>query len=258
MYLFKLLAVLLLLLSNTTYACQINVRVPLHSTPPAFIHQDRQWRGLSIELINLWLDTANCQANFVSLPFKRGLTHLRHGKVDVMLHLNHNLERDKIYYFIGPLAYEKLTLFMRADNPHQIDSLAQLAASNEPVAIQRGLFYGADFKALTQNDKFFNQRIIKVNQLDHLIAIVERKRALGFLFSTFYGFSHKHMLDRLGNTKIKTAVLSQKPFYIALSKKSISLEQLKMLELAFSQVKDHPKFKYARDYTFPLLKKLTD
>lgn len=213
--------------------------------------QDKQWRGLSIELINLWLDTASCQPQFIGLPFKRGLIHLQHGKVDVMLHLNHNPERAKIYYFIGPLAYEKLTLFMRADNAYQIESLAQLVASNEPVAIQRGLFYGAEFNALLQNDKMFSQRTIKVNQLDQLIAIVERKRALGFLFSTFYGFSHQQMLNKLDNVKIKTTVLSQKPFYIALSKKSVSVEQLRILELAFSQIKDHPKFKYARDYTFP-------
>ena len=230
----------------------------MQSAPPAFVLQNKQWSGLSIELINLWLAKANCQPQFIELPFKRGLTYLQHGKVDVMLHLNHNPERAKHYYFIGPLAYENLTLFMREDSHHKIETLEQLVASKEPVAIQRGLFYGAQFKALLQNDKFFKQRVITVNHLDHLIATVERKRAVGFLFSTFYGFSHQQMLERLDASKITSVVLSQNPFYIALSKKSISLKQLQTLEQAFAQVKEHPKFRYARDFTFANRQKTAD
>ena len=250
MRLIHLLYLLLLALPQIAFSCQINTRVPLHSAPPAFVSQNNQWQGLSIELIKIWLNQAGCEAQFIGLPFKRGLTYLQQGKIDLMLHLNQTPERDKHFYFIGPIAYEKLTLFTRSDNQFEITSLPQLVASNEPIAIQRGLFYGAEFDSFYNSSEFFKQRVIKVNHIDQLVNTLKRKRTLGFLFSTFYGRSHQQILDKLDTNNIKTVVISQSPVYFALSKQSISAVQLKQLELAFEQVKSRPPFKHARDFSF--------
>lgn len=232
---------LCLLLSKPLWACQLTVRVPLESAPPAFILENGQWHGLSPQMVELWLAKTGCQAHYRSLPFKRALNYLSAGKIDVMFHLSKNKAREQDYYFIGPMAYEELIMFTLNNTEVNIDSLADVATIKEPIATLRGIFYGKEFNDLVNNDVAFKKRVIAVDHVNQLAAMLERKRIIGFLFNSFYGRTHEQVTRQLKGVDNRIILLSKSPVYFALSKKSISLMQYEQLKLAFEQVKTHPK-----------------
>ena len=242
--------VLLLLLSlfGQAFACQLTVRVPTESAPPAFVKVNGQWQGMSAQVVETWLNKAGCKFEYRSLPFKRALNYLSVGNIDVMLHLSKSAQREKDYYFIGPMAYEQLIMYTLSETGNKINGLEDVVASKEPIATLRGLFYGKQFHALMENNHAFKQRVVTVDHLNQLVAMLERKRVIGFLFNSFYGRSHEKVLSSLIGIDSKIISLSKSPVYFGLSKKTISPNQLKLLELAFKQVKTHPKVRKALDY----------
>lgn len=243
-------SILLLLLSNfgQAFACQLTVRVPTDSAPPAFVKVNGQWQGMSVQIVETWLEKAGCKVQYRSLPFKRALSYLNAGDIDVMLHLSKNPQREKHYHFIGPMAYEQLMMYTLSDNGKNINSLKDVVASKEPIATLRGLFYGKEFYELMENNPAFKKRVIAVDHVSQLVALLERKRVIGFLFNSFYGRSHDKVSKLLTHIDSKAVLLSKSPVYFALSKKSISPNQLKLLELSFEQVKTHPKVRQVLEY----------
>ena len=136
--------VLMALTSQAFSECRLRVRIA-NSIPQYSQDINGNWKGLGIELIEVLLNEADCQPDYMVYPWKRSLTQLREGKVDMMVNLSITLERKEYLWFIGPQRDETIVLVVNKNSDFKIDSLDDFKALNNKIGVENGAFYGDEF-----------------------------------------------------------------------------------------------------------------
>lgn len=226
------------------HGCHLVLRVPPNDYPPSFYQKNGQWVGFSIDMLKQLLKPLNCQYSTQSLPFIRGLAHLRRGSVDIMMHLSLTEERAKYIDYIGPMTYERLVFFTTKDIAPKIKSLTDISLLSMPFAVQRGLHYSDEFVQLHENNEAFRRKVVSVNNFAQLTKMLERQRISGFLFSSVYGRDLKEILDKFTQIEARVVILEHHPIYFGFSKKSVDSSVLKQLELSFAQIETMSRFEF--------------
>ena len=239
-----LLTLLLCVVMPFAHGCHLVLRVPPNDYPPSFYRDNGQWVGFSINMLKQLLKPLNCDYSAQSLPFIRGLAHLKRGSVDIMMHLSMSEERAKYIHYIGPMTYERLVFFTTKQIQPQIKSLTDIGSLKMPFAVQRGLHYSDEFVQLYENNEKFRRKVVSVNNFDQLTKMLERQRISGFLFSSVYGRDLQEILDSFSQIEARVVILAHHPIYFGFSKKSVDVSVLKQLELSFAQIETMSQFEF--------------
>lgn len=229
---------LLLLISYRISGCELTVRLEAYAAQSQL--KENVWHGLDVELVTTLLNEAKCQYSFIDLPWGRSLKLLESGDIDLMLSVSKTSLRESFAYFIGPQRTETI-IFASHSSTTAISTLDELFAQTKPFAIQRGAFYGAEFNnKLNQREHSANMITVTDNQTK--LELLRSKRISGYLEAKLNVLFEIENVPELKKLQIHPVVINQAPVYFAVSKNSVSKEQISQLEAAFNKLKHEGKF----------------
>jgi polar amino acid transport system substrate-binding protein len=238
---FVCLVILFVLTSQAFSECRLRVRVA-HSIPQYSQDINGNWQGLGIELIEVLLNEAKCKPDYVVYPWKRSLTQLREGKVDMMVNLSITSERKEYLWFIGPQRDETIVLMVNKNSDFKIDSLDDIKALNKKIGVENGAFYGEEFDNKYKTDPAFASLIVQAVNTDMLINMLEVNRIIGF-FEDRYSSAYKmKTLAQYKDVKTHSFLVNQGLVYFGFSKKSVSVKLLARLQKAYERASAAGRF----------------
>ena len=238
---FVCFVILIVLTSQVFSECRLRVRVA-HSIPQYSQDTNGNWQGLGIELIEVLLNEANCTPDYVVYPWKRSLTQLQEGKVDMMVNLSITAERKEYLWFIGPQRDETIVLVVSKNSDFKIDSLDDFKALNNKIGVENGAFYGDEFDHKYKTDAAFAHLIVQAVNTDMLINMLKVNRIIGF-FEDRYSSAYKmKTLAQYKDVKTHSFLVNQGFVYFGFSKKSVSPKLLARLQKAYESANAAGKF----------------
>lgn len=226
-------------------SCRIQVRVT--SFPPLYQQtDDGRWTGFSVDLAKTLLETAGCQAIFVSAPWKRALMMIEAGNIDMMLNLSKTREREAYIHFIGPLTTETVRILLKKEIRVHIRSLDDIKALPGQVALTRGFYMGEAFEEKFRTDPEFREKFSITHSNALNLKKLTHDRIIGIITFSYDGVTLiKHMKDGQ-NYRISPFVIHENPVFFGLSKKSLTQEQINRLETAYARAKAQGLFNQVR------------
>jgi len=211
-------------------ACELKIRV-MHYPPLAIKQQDNTWQGLDIDYSQLLLNQINCTAQYLEMPFSRGLRMLELGKVDMMLNMTKTAQREKYFHFIGPYRNETLSLITHKSLPN-IKTWKQLSEISATLAIQRGIVIGKHLSDLLDSKAEFAKNIVYVADNEARIGLVNKKRVMGFFDENSYLAYQLNNNPLFSQMKIHTIKVQSVPVYMAISKNKFDAREANKLQRA--------------------------
>jgi len=234
-------------------SCELAVRVPGAGEYPPFFTRDKNgdWAGLSIELTEALLNEADCIPKYKPLPFKRGLSYMKQGKIDMMLNLSITPERGEYINFIGPQLDETVVMVVLKEDMTPLSNLDEVVNLPKPVGIEIGKFYGKDFHEKFDMNKVFASKIVTAADINLNENMLLAGRLYAFLGYGYHVY-HRFITDpRYEKFAIHPFVVNQDWVYFGFSKKSVPWYQLEKIEAAFESAEKKGVFQIIRKkYTF--------
>lgn len=216
-------------------ACELKIRI-MHYPPIAIKQLDNTWQGMDKDYSQLLLKHIKCSANYIEMPFSRGLRMLELGQIDMMLNMTKTAQREVLYYFIGPYRQETLSLITHKSIP-DIKNWQQLINISGFIAIQRGVYYGKQFNNLLEKNKKFAEKLIYVAENQARIGLVIKERAIGFFEETSYLNYQIKNNPQFTDMKVHNIRIQTSPVYMAISKKTFDLHQAQKLQKSLEFLK---------------------
>ncbi|MEC4088287.1 substrate-binding periplasmic protein [Pseudoalteromonas rubra] len=197
-----------------------------------------KWHGLDVDFAKALLDEAGCGYQFINVPWGRALKMLAEGELDMVLSVSRTPEREQFAYFIGPQRMETIVFAMNQLRPYPVQTLSDLFKLPVPVAIQKGAFYGHVFNELLlrEQTKDGSQRFIYVADNQRKLSLLKHGRIAGFLeekFNVLYQSQHN---PDFAHITMSSLVVNREPVYYALSRQSVSAQDLQQLVSAFERL----------------------
>ncbi len=232
---------------NAASACELTVRVNETPYPPFFMEgENGKQTGLSIELAEALLQEAGCKPLYKPLPWKRALTYLQTGDVQVMLNMTPTEERKTFTNFIGPQLDESVVLVIRKDSNFNITSLDDFKKLPKTVGIELGRVYGDEFEQKRATDEAFAQQIEIATTMESNEKKLNTGRISGFL-GYGYNIHYRIKTDPLyADFAVCPLIIRQDWVYFGFSKKGVSADMLQRLQKAYDSAEDKGVFEKIR------------
>ena len=210
---------------------------------PYNYEENGEIKGFTIDVLNYFEANSKYDFEFIILPWSRALYLVEQGKVDLILTLFRNKEREKIYHFIEPsYGYEVNQLFTLTDSKFEFSGqLNELAKYS--IGTKRGYSYGETFDKTNDLTKLpvLNEEVLLKLLLSGRIDMAISNPYVFNKLITKYNVSN--------NVKPIWPYIDKTPVYLGLTKeRNDSLE----IKQAFGQLTEQLK---ASNYYLELLKK---
>jgi ABC-type amino acid transport substrate-binding protein len=230
-----IVAILLIVIPFYSYAeCLLKVRIT--DFKPLY-YQDTQgkWQGVAVEVTQALFKEADCEIQFVTMPWKRALYLLEHGGLDVLLNMSRTEEREIYTDYIGPMLDENQVMIVKNDSQHQIAHLDDIKNLTKRIGIQRGVYYGAAFMKKMRTDQRFSDQFEYGDQ-DSNTEKLKKGRILGMIHNQYTAsYRLKHLYVK-GAFKQHPFIFHDNDVFFGFSKKGVSGTLRKRFEQAFSRL----------------------
>ena len=227
----KIIFILALLFPFSSFAnCVLKVRV--YDTPPQYMLENNKWVGRAVELIEVLLDEAGCEADYRKMTWNRAILELKKGTIDVLMNVGFNTERAQYFYYINPNSNETKVLLIRKNSNFVINSLDDLKKLPNKIGYEKGNILDKTFTEKLDSDEDFRNNLYphpstnltEMVYLGRLSAVLRMKENARYELNTHPKYS-KVM-------EIHPFHVSSLPTFFAFSKKSTSKEMLLRLQEA--------------------------
>lgn len=247
---FIFISIIIIIINSVLNAdpCKLTVRIPdgdLYS--PFFVKDaDNKLKGLMIELTEALLNETGCTPVYIPLPFPRALKYLESGQLDLLLNLSITEERKAYIKYIGPMLDETVVIVVMKESNYKIKSLDDLKKLPKSVCVERGKVYGKEFELKRKNDYTFKEKIEEVTDVpdnENRLLTGRASCFLGFGYNIYYKMKTNPVYK---NFAIHPFVVSQDWVYFGFSKKSVSDELFRRLQVAYQSAKKKGLFEAIR------------
>ncbi len=231
---------ILLIIMNLSFTavvqadCLLKIRTA-DFKPQFYKDSQNKWQGMSIELAQAVLNEAGCRASYQQVTWKRALHLMKYGGLDMLLNVSISKDRQKYLHFIGPLRDETMIL-VAPKALADVTQFSDILSLPSKVGVLRGAFYGEEFAKQVRQSNDFAAKFEVANSTYVNVGKLKKNRISGFL-NDKYNASYI-IKSRLSEKdyKIHPLVINSGDVYIALSKKSVSEELKKRLQVALNTV----------------------
>lgn len=198
------------------------LHVAFNELPPwKVLNEDGYPGGIDIQMLSMLAEEVGCRIEFLNYPFKRGLSMMEAGEVDLMVGVLRRPEREEFLHFITP-AYKTTSdkaFFVRKDQKHTIKRYEDL----RHLRIGTGL--GSKYFPRFDADNLLDKRPAKTGELSFKMLQAGRIDTVIMTEST-----GEYRLAKLGMdqdiVKADYAHRQQQNVYMVLSKKSVHAHRI--------------------------------
>lgn len=183
-----LIGILLVTLAGQAQAQDCRLRVGWEEWYPLIHERDGQLAGSEFVLLSTLAKQANCQLEFIELPWIRALKSLQNGDIDLLYGASKTPEREAFAQFSRPYRVEQMLLLTHREGPPQpgpISLTSWLATSNgkgkpRVLGVILGFYYGDSLDPIVHAPEAQAQRL-QVRWDQQLLKLLKAKRIDGYL-----------------------------------------------------------------------------
>ncbi|MCP3924724.1 MAG: amino acid ABC transporter substrate-binding protein [Desulfobacterales bacterium] len=200
--------------------------------------------GLDIELVTEIMKNVKFSVTYKERPWKRLLYEVEKGKTDLIGGASKTPERKVYAHFTAPYRTESVVLYIRkgeANNYKSFKKLGQLSNIKFKVGVVNGYYYGKNYAKLIKNSKF--KANVKPTRADELnIKKLVGGRLDGFLMDPVAATAKLKKLKFLSKVEIHPILIYSDNIYVMFSKKSTSLNIVKIFNKSLKDLKKRGKY----------------
>lgn len=183
-----LLCSLLLITSGLALGQDCRLRVGWEEWYPLIHERDGQLAGSEFVLLSSLAKQANCQLEFIELPWIRALKSLQNGDIDLLYGASKTPEREAFAHFSQPYRVEQMLLLTNREDTAQpgpislTDWLATPNGNGKPrlLGVILGFYYGDQLDPIVHAPEAQAQRL-QVRWDQQLLKLLKAKRIDGYL-----------------------------------------------------------------------------
>lgn len=183
-----LLCSLLLITSGLALGQDCRLRVGWEEWYPLIHERDGQLAGSEFVLLSSLAKQANCQLEFIELPWIRALKSLQNGDIDLLYGASKTPEREAFAHFSQPYRVEQMLLLTNREDTAQpgpislTDWLATPNGNGKPrlLGVILGFYYGDQLDPIVHAPEAKAQRL-QVRWDQQLLKLLKAKRIDGYL-----------------------------------------------------------------------------
>lgn len=183
-----LLCSLLLITSGLALGQDCRLRVGWEEWYPLIHERDGQLAGSEFVLLSTLAKQANCQLEFIELPWIRALKSLHNGDIDLLYGASKTPEREAFAHFSQPYRVEQMLLLTNREDTAQpgpislTDWLATPNGNGKPrlLGVILGFYYGDQLDPIVHAPEAQAQRL-QVRWDQQLLKLLKAKRIDGYL-----------------------------------------------------------------------------
>lgn len=131
-----------------------NLTMGWESRAPYQFERNGEVTGIDVQIFKQAADKINCDVSFVEKTWTDLLTDLEQGKVDVLAGATITPEREEFANFSVPYRDESFTLFIRASNSYNGNTLSGFLSRSQKVGITLDYFYGKEVYELMNHRQY--------------------------------------------------------------------------------------------------------
>jgi len=212
--------------------------------PYQYQDNNNQLKGLDVLILNAIAEKTSANLAYIELPWKRHLRYLKTGEVNIAMGSSKNKEREEYAYFTDPYRIEEVRLFVLKgkEKEIQLKAITDVIDSNYILGIERGYFYGDEFKYLRTHPKF-KSHFNEVTDLSQNVKMLLKGHIDGLLADPIAMNTYIEMFYLQGKFCQHSLYIYQADIYFMLSKSSMSLEDVTQFNHAISALKKSGKIK---------------
>jgi len=225
----------------SSFGCQLDVRLEQFS-PESQKNKQGGWSGVDMDLTKALLDEAQCSFTVLEVSWARALLMLTSGDIDLVLNVSKTIERDKNYYFIGPVQNETIVFATYEHGSAPLNTIADILKLGRPIAIQRNAYYGKEIQHLLQQEDY-KESFVHVANNETKLKLLKHGRISGFLEAKR---NIIHSIENDSNYQgvwFPDLVIHQNPIYFAFSKNSINEKLILNISDSFDRLTSQGKIK---------------
>jgi len=191
----KNLTLLLFISLQIFYSTQLQalgelvVRMSVKAFPASFQTADG-WRGMDVDVLNEMMSDTGLSYKVVLIPFKRAMTEIAKGQIDLVTNLTKNPQRSKDMYWIGPVRNTKVGfVVLKKNQGAAINNIGELIGVLEAKHQQIGHVIGVSYSPFLddniENNVLFNEHIWKSATRGQIVEMLQKDRIFGFFQDKF-------------------------------------------------------------------------
>jgi polar amino acid transport system substrate-binding protein len=231
--------ILSLLVASATLQAQCLKKIPIPNEKLLQTNSKNQLRiNKDLKLLQKALAKLDCQVNFVTMPFGRAIVELENGRVDIIDGAYKTAERQKFAWYSDFVSDSYSVMFMRKNHfkKHPIASLQDIAKHQFRIGTQIGAIYSDEFNRLLA-DKNFASLVYPNTSRKALWNMLKIGRIDGFISELSQGLDELESLNLAKQIGPTDFVVSTQPMHFIYSKKSISADFVKAVDLELRKLR---------------------
>ena len=190
--------------------------------PYQYRNAQQELVGLDFDVFNAVIQQAKLDVNYTEeLPWKRHISYIKSGEVDLAMGASMTDERRKFAYFSLPYRSETVNLFVRKGMAKKmpLHSLRDLIDSSYLIGVEGGYYYGKQYQELI-NHRAFQSHISEVLDLEQNVTLLLKGHIDGFFVdpATLNAFVKKYNMQ--DEFELHSLPIYSAKIHIMLSKKS--------------------------------------
>lgn len=218
--------------------CDRELIMGWESWPPyQYVDEDGLLTGIDINLAKVIFGHAGCQLSFVELPWKRHLSDLESGRVDIASGASYTQEREQQGVFTTPYRQELVSLFVRSTSLATTDyaDLDSYFASGSTLGVTLGYYYGPEYEKLLENPTY-KSLVAQVRSDPQLFQMLTMKRIDGFLADPYSVYSRIRAYPEVESFRPALHVYAA-DIHFMLSKQSFPPEKVRRVNRVLEELK---------------------
>ncbi|MFT6897848.1 MAG: polar amino acid transport system substrate-binding protein [Paraglaciecola sp.] len=150
--------------------------------PYQYRNAQQELVGLDFDIFNAVIQQAKLNVNYTEeLPWKRHISYIKSGEVDLAMGASMTDERRKFAYFSLPYRSETVNLFVRKGMAKKmpLHALKDLIDSSYLIGVEGGYYYGKQYQELINHSEF-QSHISEVLDLEQNVTLLLKGHIDGF------------------------------------------------------------------------------
>jgi polar amino acid transport system substrate-binding protein len=235
-------------ISKSQAKADLTVRINEKAFPAGFL-QNSSWQGMDVDVLDALSAKTGLSYQVITMPFKRSISELAKGEIDIVVNLTKNSERSEVMNWLGPIRNTQIALVVAKN--HQgptIASIDELVQVLKDYRLPLGKVIGVSYSPfldgqLQENNQLMAQTWSSATR-NQIVEMLRKQRIFGFFQDEFEANSliqaHKnHANEPYADFVIRPSTIDSSTLgaFFGVSKK-LSPQKMQKLTTAFAQIQD--------------------
>ncbi len=206
--------------------------------PYQYQGKNNQLMGVDISIMNAVAKQMSVELLYEELPWKRHLKYIKTGVFDIAMGSSKTKEREAYAYFTQPYRLEEIKLFVLKEKAQtmQFKTLTDVINSQYIIGVERGYFYGEEYKKLSARVDFKNH-FNEVTDLSQNVKMLLKGSIDGLLADPIAMNTYSKLFNLQGKFTQLPLYIYQTEIHFMLSKSSMSKDLLQRFNQAITTLK---------------------